>query len=161
MIKTPRSVLIAELNRPRIIYVIRERKGPNRSWWNHGKDGDKYYSGFLNENQYIYSFLNRSCAEKCVLFLKDYKRANGRYPDLNGNNKSIGLPDDLQIYVDEEFHWSIRNKCLLNSTGLIGVNNFDYTTLGGKNTFHFEDLLGNEKVDQTHMVEHLNYLLDF
>ena len=161
MIKTPRSVLIAELNRPRIIYVIRERKGPNRSWWHNGKDQDNYYSGFLNENQYIYSFLNRSCAEKCVVFLKDYKRANGRYPDLSGNNHSIARSGDLQLYVDEEFHWSIKTKCLLNSTGLIGVKNFDYTTLCRKNTFDFEDLLRNERVDDTQMVEHLNYLLDF
>lgn len=161
MSKTQRSKLIAELNRPRIIYVIRERKGPNRSWWHHGKDQDNYYSGFLNENQYIYSFLNRSCAEKCMVFLKDYKRANGRYPDLTGNNQLIGHSGDLQIYVDEEFHWSIKNKCLLNSTGLMGIKDFEYTNLTGKNTFNFEDLLQNERFDETQRIKHLNYLLDF
>jgi len=175
MIKTPGPVFTnTKTELPKIIKVIRKKEIFNDSiWWSpkHGKD--KFYSSIINEKQYIYSFLSATAANKCHSFLKKYKEINGKYPDLNGSQSKLKLSkvedDNFIIYIDEEFLEGLKQRCLLNGVGLIGVSNFEYTfiesLLNKKNVFNLSisavDLLENENINCDKQIDNLNYLLDF
>jgi len=158
---------------PKIVKVIRKKQNnfPETPWWSPTHDSDRYYSSMLNDKQYIYSFLTPSSALNCFNFLKKFKEINKRYPDLSDGTK-IRVKDTMQnnfdIYMHDETIWAIKDKCLTNNIGLVGITYFDYTFvesfLGQKNVFNLSisavDLLENETIDKEKQIEHFNYLLD-
>jgi hypothetical protein len=160
----------SKVKKPPIINVIRRKEileAPS-SWWS---PEHRYYSGLFNEKQYIYSFLSKEPANKCIEFLEKYKQVNKRYPDIHGMNTKINKCDDFEfsIYIDKETLISLKHRCLVNGVGLIGISYFDYTFidsfLGQKNVFNLSmsaiDLLEDESVDNIEQIENLNYLFDF
>ena len=173
MIKTSGPIFTnTKTERPKIIKVIRKKEVFNDSiWWSprHGKD--KFYSSIVNEKQYIYSFLSTTAANRCYAFLKKYKEVNGRYPDLNGSHSKLNKNTDENclVYIDEEYLEGLKQRCLLNGIGLIGISNFEYTFidhfLTKKNVFNLNvsavDLLENENINCDQQIDNLNYLLDF
>jgi hypothetical protein len=151
------------------IKVIRQRSGPirlNENWWKN--DADPYYTSFLNDKQYLYSFLTTDAAYKCMDFLKKYKQLNDRYPGLHINHKPVKQCEktDYGIYVDEQFYWAIKQNCLLNGVSLIGIKSFDYTLIdsfmGKRNIFNLDisaiDLLEDEELEMDQYKGHLNQL---
>ena len=180
MINTPNNFKTYVKNKRdlNIIHVIRKRdiKDPQKSWWNHEKGQDKYYSGFLQEKHYLYSFTEQHSAEKCLEFLKYYNLKNNKYPDLLGNDerifniyKSVIHEDSYDdIYIDKFTVQSLKMRCMLNNIGLLAINEFDYIFadffLGQRNVFNLSmsavDLLEDEKYNRGKQVEHYNYLLD-
>ena len=155
--------------KPVLLNVIRKKNNLFTSWWdNGGINEDPFYTGILNDRQYIYSFFNKDSTEKCVSFIKRYKLINGKYPGLEETNLQ-SINEDSEVYIDLEPIESIKTRCLLNNIGLIGITNFEYTFyesyLDKKNVFNItmsgSDLLEQEIIDNTTKIDHLNYLLDF
>jgi hypothetical protein len=158
---------------PKMVKVIRKTETVRDSWWSPEYGGDKFYSSFFNDKQYIYSFLTEQSAERCNQFLKKYKSVYKRYPDLHCNRykfyKNVSLDPFTDTYIDDETLTAMTTRCLLNGVGLIGISHFDYTYLdsfiGQKDVFNLQlsavDLLENQNVDFTQHVDNLNYLMDF
>jgi hypothetical protein len=156
---------------PEVIKVIRQRKTNNlTNWWNSSNDADTFYSSILNEKHYICCFYDNKNAEKCMEFLKKYKKINNRYPELHGNKKALHyIEQNEQLYIDIQSVHFMKSKCLLNNIGLIAITDFDYTyidrTLGQRNVFDVNistvDLLDCELLGPEQYIDHLNYLLDF
>ena len=151
--------------KPVLLNVIRKKNNHFINWWdNTGINEDPFYTGMLNERQYIYSFFNKDSIEKCVSFIKKYKLINGKYPGLIDS-----INENSEVYIDLEPIESIKTRCLLNNIGLIGITNFEYTFyesyLDKKNVFNVSmsgsDLLEQEIIDNATKIDHLNYLLDF
>jgi hypothetical protein len=75
------------VKKPVLLNVIRKKNNCFTSWWdNTGINEDQFYTGMLNDRQYIYSFFNKDSTEKCVSFIKKYKLINGKYPGLEETN---------------------------------------------------------------------------
>jgi hypothetical protein len=157
---------------PKMVKVIRKLEIARESWWSPEYGGDKYYSSFFNDKQYIYSFFTEQSAQRCNEFLHKYKSVYHRYPDLQGNKlmyKHASVHDLTRTYVDDETLSAITTRCLLNGVGLIGISSFDYSYLdsffGQKNVFNLQisavDLLENQNIDLVQQVDNLDYLLDF
>ena len=173
MINTPNNFKTYVKNKRdlNIVHVIRKRdlKDPQKSWWTHENGEDKYYSSFLQEKHYLYSFTEQHSAERCLAFLKYYNLKNNKYPDLFENDEGVfhGKETD-DIYIDSDFVGSLKMRCMLNNIGLLAINEFDYTFvdffLGRRNVFNLSisavDLLEDEKINRAKQVEHYNYLLD-
>jgi hypothetical protein len=157
--------------KPNILTVIRKRNEVTKyvSWWTPEKNKDTYYSSVLNDKQCIYSFLNTKSAYDCIEFLKSYKKINDTYPGLYPLNEPGNIKDSGEVYLETDTLYSLRNNCLLNSIGLVGIHSFDYTFyqsyLGKKNVFNLSisavDLLEDEEIVTKKQINHLNYLLDF
>ena len=84
-------------------------------------------------------------------------------------NLSNKIDENFLIYIDDEFYGGMKQRCLLNGIGLIGVTEFDYTyterSMGKKNIFNLNisaiDLLEDERFEKIEQIDNLNYLLDF
>jgi hypothetical protein len=161
------------VKQPKILKVIRKVEPATNGmgpWWSMAPKDDRYYSSMLNDKQYIYSFLTPASAENCLSFLKKFKEVNKRYPDLSDERLKIRKPNqsDFNIYIQDETIWSLKERCLCNNIGLVGITFFEYTYvdsfLGQKNVFNLSisaiDLLENESLDKEGQIEHFNYLLD-
>jgi hypothetical protein len=155
--------------KPVLLNVIRKKNSIFTSWWdNTGINGDTYYTGMLNDRQYLYSFFNKDSTENCVSFIKRYKLINGKYPEHTSTNTQQ-IDQESEVYIDLEPIESIKSRCLLNNIGLIGITNFEYTFyesyLNKKNVFNVtmsgSDLLEQETINSNTQIDHLNDLLDF
>jgi hypothetical protein len=151
---------------PSVLKIIRKKEViKNTSCWRPGEE--EYYSSYLNDQRFIYSFLNLSAAKNCYSFLKKYKEVNKVYPDLHGTILKK-KEEDFFIYIDDEPLITLKKRCLLNNIGLVGISSFDYTynnyLIGKKNVFNLNfsavDLLENESLKLPDQIENLNYLLD-
>jgi len=152
------------------VRVIRKKETlkKNTSWWYPEKNIDKYYSSFLNDDHYIYSFLTTHSAENCIKFLKKYKSVNNFYPDIE--LKSFVAPSrevDYGLYIEEETVYNIKKKCFLNNIGIIAITDFEYihtTNLGCPGIFNIcicgVDLLEDQQFDTEIQKEHFNYLFE-
>ena len=96
-----------------------------KSWWEYDKE--KYYSGMFRDKHCIYSFFDNSHAENCMRHL---------------NNDS---------FISTEPFESIKNRCLVNGIGLIGITYFG-------NKISAVDLLEHEKVEIHKVLNNLEIL---
>jgi hypothetical protein len=148
---------------PKLVKVIRKKDIVKTSIWTIPEPGrDKFYSSILDDRQYIYSFLNSRSSKNCYTFLKKYKEVNGFYPDLRKNTLKK-IDENFIIYIDDEFYEGLKQRCLLNGVGLIGISNFEYTFSENIFNLHMSavDLLKNENINCDQQIDNLNYLLDF
>ena len=171
MAKTPKARLQNfRTKNPTVVNIIRNTQNKNSNWWL-GKPGeDRYYSSFIENKHYIYSFTNPESARKCLQFLKEYNAKYGFYPDLYGDTSGCKPPNG-EIYIDAEILDSLSYRCMVNSASLFGISEFDYTFvdsfMGQKNVFNLSisgiDLLeqNDNQFDKDLQIEHFNYLMDF
>ena len=128
-----------------------------------------YYSRMINDKQCIFSFLNVESSKNCLSFLEKYKKIHKKYPCPEQYKNTSPLENEFACYIDNKPIAVLKNRCLLNNIGLIGINYFDYTFYdnfaGEKNVFNVNissvDLLTNEKITVEDQIDQLNYLLDF
>jgi len=158
--------------KPCMVKVIRQKVNNGQtSWWSPQYIEDKYYSSFLYNKQHIYTFLNDTSIKECFNFLKEYKKIHGYYPDLNKfNNKVTPRDCNLDIYIYTEELDSIKEKCMSNGVGLVGISSFGYSFdekfLNKNDVFNISisamDLITDKNVqDYTDkQIDNLNYLLD-
>jgi len=171
MISIPTNIMTyARSKRPPFVKIIKQRKSESeKSIWCSPDQSDKIYSSMFNGKQYIYSFLTTESSKTCFQFLKKYREVNGRYPDLHGSQNLKDISNTNSIYIDDENLIALKNKCLVNGIGLIGISQFGYTYIdslfGQKNVFNLSisavDLLDDVSINNQEQIEHLNYLLDF
>ena len=88
---------------------------------------------------------------------------------INKLEENKNTDENCLVYIDEEYLEGLKQRCLLNGIGLIGISNFEYTFidhfLTKKNVFNLNvsaiDLLENENINCDQQIDNLNYLLDF
>ena len=167
MIKMSNVFTKTPIKKPSILRVILKSKS-QESWWNSKINNSEYYSSIIEDKQYIYSFLNEHSANKCIEFLYKYKKVNGNFPNLTGNVISTNFPN-YDIHVDIESLYGLKERCLLNNIGLIGIVSFEYSFINHvfnkKNVFDLNisaiDMLENENQNSIELIDNLNYILDF
>jgi len=93
------------------------------------KNGPKYYSSFIRDRQYIYSFIHDEPLRNCAKFVSEYKRYYKKYPPID--NLSLRLQtkhekyDDVHIEVaDTEV---LQRHCLMYNVGLLSIKKFEYS----------------------------------
>ena len=158
-------------SRVKIPSLVRVIKKKENYWDVYPPSKSRYYSNIIEEKHYIYSFLNENSTNNCLDFLHKFKKVNGEYPGLITNNKLKLLKkiadEEYDIQYDYETFVSMKERCLTNGIGLIGVVNFNYTFIdsffGSKNVFNLHisavDLLENEQPNYQRQIKNLNYLL--
>jgi len=58
----------------------------------------RYYTGFVDKKQHIYTFANEEAADECVFFLAHYKSRYGEFPEINKPDSDfISLKKELKI----------------------------------------------------------------
>ena len=157
---------------PAVLRVIKKKDPEPSPWWSPYINRDTYYSGVFNDQQYIYSFFNEHSAERCISFLKHYKKIHGHYPTLTKSSLHVKRMSNYllcNIQSEEETVFSLKERCLTNGIGLIGIVNFDYSFIdsffGSKNVFNLHlsaiNLLEDSEPDLEKQVDNLNFILDF
>ena len=157
------NLIKTETVKPNVVYTIRKQENLFRkeNWWKENKK--EYYSNILDDKRFIYTFFNHSDANRCLEFLKKYKTLNGTYPTEMSKlkNKKNDIP--FNLFIEEETVHYLKNSCLLNNIGLMGIYSFDYIqTNYGKFDVDFKgkDLLENENLNLRTVIHQLDYLLD-
>ena len=162
-----------------MVKLIRKRNfaKPQKSWWVRGPYEDNYYSSYLDNKHYIYSFKNNEAATKCTKFLNEYKFRYNKYPDLvdenyisSDMNNSTNNDDINDIYIDMDILSSIKYRCIVNNIGLLCIEHFDYqfikSSFGlGKGKFYNLDISGidmmeDEELDLERQIRHYDDLLN-
>jgi len=137
---------------------------------NFSENNSKYYTSLLGDDkQYMYSFFQYEMSVKCLDFLNKYKKQHNKYPDLSYNNNIKQVNYDYDCYINEENLDDLKDRCLLNNLGLIGINTFDFSFsdrfLTSKNDFNLSisaiDLLEDEKIDEERLINNLNMIYYF
>jgi len=172
MIQNPTNLKrCANPPKPNLVKVIRQRylNESSKNWWD--IENNNYYSSLLYDKHCIYSFLTHHSAENCLNFLEEYKKKNKFYPGLNPYSKlnKINNTTDTSIYIDYERTDALKQRCLINGVGLIGISEFEYnfvkSFVSAKNIFNLHlsavDLLENEECEIIEHIDNLNYLLEF
>lgn len=146
-------------NNTTMVNTIRKRQysKPQKSWWVRGPYQDKYYSSYLQNKHYVYSFQNNEAAKKCFQFLNEYKFRYNKYPDLcddtysvNSNN-NVNNDETSDIYIDTDILTSIKYRCSVNNIGLMCIEHFDYQFINaplGKGRFFNLDISGIDLIDE-------------
>jgi len=148
--------------KPATVKVIKQ--GLQRNWWMDDHSKDNYYSDVINNKHHIYSFLSIDQAERCTHFLKNYKKVNGWYPNVENIKPIKRIERCNEIFVEDEPFNLMKDRCLLNGIGLICITHFNYTysKINQQNVFninmHGIDVLENETVDRDKLVTHLSSL---
>ena len=161
-----------------IIHVIRKTNisSIQKSWWSPRTREDNYYSSFLQDKHFIYSFTDSESAKRCLEFLNEYKSKYNGYPDLhknkftenNTNNFTEPIVDNDIVYIEQDILMSLKYRCQVNNASLLLINKFDYTFsdtfLIHRNFFDLNisgiDILENEPINYDVQVEHYNYLIE-
>ena len=155
-----------------MVNIIRKRQvvKPQKTWWVRGPYEDKYYSSYLQNKHYIYSFQNNEVAKKCFQFLNEYKFRYNKFPDLCDETYSRNIinNDDINdIYIDTDVLTSIIYRCSVNNIGLMCIENFDYQFINsplGKGRFYNLDISGidiidNEEINLERQIKHYEELI--
>jgi len=100
----------------------------------------RYYTGYLDNKHYLYSFINNTAADECAYFLGTYKSRYGRFPDIN-ESKYIEIRDPLifelnrkpllsiieeELIVSDENTDDLIEMCSDIGLGLLLIHNFDF-----------------------------------
>jgi hypothetical protein len=57
----------------------------------------RYYTGFVDKKQHIYTFANEEAADECVFFLAHYKSRYGEFPEINKpDSEFVSLKKELK-----------------------------------------------------------------
>jgi len=157
-----------------MVNTIRKRQvvRSQKSWWVRGPYEDKYYSSYLQNKHYIYSFQNNEAAKKCYQFLNEYKFRYNTYPDLSQEPHNTGIvnTDEISdIYIDTDILTSIKYKCSVNNIGLMCIEHFDYqfinSSLGKGRFFNLDisgiDIIDDEEINLERQIKHYEELLNF
>ena len=150
--------------------VIRKKNliRTQKAWWSPVTKEDTYYSSFIDDTHYIYSFNNLKSAERCFEFVKDYYSQYNRYPDLyDSTNIRQNMYDNDDIFINEEGLESLKYRCMVNNANLLGIDVFDYEFSGSfskyRKVFSIDisgvDLLENEEFKKERQVKHFEYLI--
>ena len=57
---------------------------------------NKYYTSIIDNNQCLFSFNNKETANKCALFLSEYRHRYGKWPELKNYEDQI-KDNELQL----------------------------------------------------------------
>ena len=104
------------------------------------KYGKHNYTSIINDKQYFNTFYNSKSAERCSMFLSEYKKIYGKWPFIKnfyGTEKINCLPIDYDkrenihdIYKTlhtEEYNIDyLQDISTLTNIGIIGISEFDY-----------------------------------
>ena len=90
----------------------------------------RYYTSFIDDRQFVYSFKNQQDAEMCREFLLEHKRRYSIYPRINCGlfaKKVLKDPVKDNDILIEEVDPKFESMCLLNNLGIIELTYFNYT----------------------------------
>ena len=127
------------------------------------RQGSLYYSDVLDERHYIYGFLHRTDSMRFTNFLKTYHKKYSRYPYIGQKNlvlRSTKRNTD-SLFIDIEPLESFQHKCVLNSTRLFGIEDFDYIQEGGVDEIYISggEIIGNFQPSFEAVVDNLKFLI--
>jgi len=104
------------------------------------KYGKHNYTSIINDKQYFYTFYNNKSAQKCCMFLSEYKRIYGKWPFIKnfyGTEKVNYSPIEYEkrenihdIYktleIKEYNRDYLQDMSTITNIGIIGISDFDY-----------------------------------
>lgn len=100
----------------------------------------RYYTSFIGDRQYVYSFKNYQDAEMCRDFLIRHKKKYSIYPSINCGQKAKKVlkdpVEDYDIIIDEEPADVFETMCMLNNVGIAEIKYFNYTYDNYKFSIH-------------------------
>ena len=100
----------------------------------------RYYTSFIGDRQFVYSFKNPRHAEMCRDFLLEHKKRYSIYPSINCGEKPkkvIKDPvEDYDIIIEEEPADVFETMCMLNNLSIAEIKYFNYTQDNSKFTIN-------------------------
>ena len=113
---------------------------------------NKYYTSIINNNQCLFSFNNKESANKCALFLSEYRHRYGKWPDIKNyelKDNELQLIDPSKrrpilnilyndLYISENDIDELQGICLICNIELLDITDFDYTINKNKIDIEFK-----------------------
>lgn len=126
---------------------------------------NKYYTSIIGNNQCLFSFNNKETANKCALFLSEYRHRYGKWPELKNYEDQI-KDNELQLiepskrrpllnifyndlYVSENDLDELQGICLVCNIELLDITEFDYTIYKNKIDIDFKAASIQTEYDET------------
>ena len=124
------------------------------------KNGPRYYSSFIGDHQYIYSFTRDEPLQRCYNFIKDYKSRHKKYPPAEIYSMRLSMrPENDFVHAEVENVEVLKRRCLMYNVGLMEIEKFEYSFRNG--LFHVdisaEDILPDVSLQERKNL--LNYAL--
>ena len=126
------------------------------------RQGKLYYSDVLDERHYMYGFLHRNDATRFTYFLKSYHKKYSRYPYIGQKNLVLRStrPNADSLFIDVEPLEMFQRKCVLNSTKLFGIEDFDFYQEDGIDEVHISggEITSDFEPSLEEVVDNLEFL---